>query len=768
MAWAPNVDHTVETVLVGNDGGLSSHVDDSGSWVARGGVGKQLSITQFYRGAVHPQDGFPVLGGSTDNGTSLFNGGTPLGWNAVVGGVTGVSVDGYSCLVAVSPPFKQYMAASDQNLFLYRTQDGINWSGAADGINFDGIAFGEVVKHPTDNDACLAGTYNLWSCDNFFSSPVQPTLTSNSPADMFYPDGSPAQITAIAFAPSDLSANTYAYGGEDGELRLTTDGGGNWKNINATGAVPGRYVSGLAFSPTDPNTLYVTLSGFNADTPGHSGHVFETTDALAASPAWTDVSPLVDQPMDCIAIDPTNPTNVFVGSDFGVWNSPDGGVSWVHQGTSMGLPNMAVFDLKFDQNGHLTAFTHGRGAYAYTQLPIIFPPLCTPTCFITWLNPGDLVEFSLPLWNEVNIPTGDLTATLRNTGQIVPLNGTQTQHYGSLSQLTGSVARTFQFTAPIGGAAGGGGPGAPFPSPGTPGAASCGATVYAIFDLTDGGTSLGSVSIPLRVGTLMQPLLENFEAAAMPALPPGWNSDAWNTTSNAPLNVLAAGDPDDLDSPSFLTGPVSISAFAPDVPNGAGNSLYSPVIPILTDAAELSFRQSFNLASNLDGGVFEISINGQPFTDIVTAGGSFTQNGYNATLPVGAGPLSGHPAWSQNSGGWLITDVTLPPQAFKQSVQFRWRLGAFSPTGGNGWFIDDVSVNEYVCLPRLSISITASNTAVISWPDAYASWTLQQNTSVANPTNWNIPPEPIFDNGTNEYITVSPSPGNRFFRLQSP
>src|SRR5208283_1864061 len=56
----------------------------------------------------------------------------------------------------------------------------------------------------------------------------------------------------------------------------------------------------------------------------------------------------------------------------------------------------------------------------------------------------------------------------------------------------------------------------------------------------------------------------------------------------------------------------------------------------------------------------------------------------------------------------------LPLSATKvaQSIQLRWRLGAVSALGGNGWYIDDVSVNEYLCLPTLTISVTGPNTAV--------------------------------------------------------
>ncbi len=84
----------------------------------------------------------------------------------------------------------------------------------------------------------------------------------------------------------------------------------------------------------------------------------------------------MDLPQDCIAINPKSGEEVFIGSDIGVWHSSNAGQAWSHLGPESGLPNVAVFDLRFDTTGLLTAFTHGRGAFVSRRLPIIFPPLC--------------------------------------------------------------------------------------------------------------------------------------------------------------------------------------------------------------------------------------------------------------------------------------------------------------------------------------------------------------------------------------------------------
>lgn len=79
--------------------------------------------------------------------------------------------------------------------------------------------------------------------------------------------------------------------------------------------MPNRFVTDLEFDSTAANTLYVTLSGFDDGTPGQPGHVFKTMNALAAAPAWLNVSPPVDQPQNSIAVDPVDSQVVYLGAE---------------------------------------------------------------------------------------------------------------------------------------------------------------------------------------------------------------------------------------------------------------------------------------------------------------------------------------------------------------------------------------------------------------------------------------------------------------------
>ena len=117
--------------------------------------------------------------------------------------------------------------------------------------------------------------------------------------------------------------------------------------------------------------------------------------------------------------------------------------------------------------------------------------------------------------------------------------------------------------------------------------------------------------------------------------------------------------------------------------------LDSPSIPITSSAAQLTFRNNYNLEASppsfFDGGVLEISIGGGAFTDIIAAGGSFVAGGYTGTISTGfSNPLAGRQAWSGNSAGFITTTVNLPAAAAGQNIVLRWRMGSDTQYRG-GW-----------------------------------------------------------------------------------
>jgi hypothetical protein len=182
---------------------------------------------------------------------------------------------------------------------------------------------------------------------------------------------------------------------------------------------------------------------------------------------------------------------------------------------------------------------------------------------------------------------------------------------------------------------------------------------------------------------------ENFDQVTAPALPPGWSGDVnWVTSTTAPH-----------------TGPND--AFVDDPGFTSDRFLDSPNLTISSAAAQISFRNYFNLEPGYDGGVLEISspnINGGAFTDVTdpAAGGSFVSGGYNRTIdPSTFSPIAGRQAWSGNSGGYLNTVVRLGPNVDGQTIRLRFRMASDVFKPDVGWRIDTVT-SAGVCLGPLS------------------------------------------------------------------
>lgn len=94
------------------------------------------------------------------------------------------------------------------------------------------------------------------------------------------------------------------------------------------------------------------------------------------------------------------------------------------------------------------------------------------------VDPGESVTVSFALSNSGTIPSSGLTATLLSTAGITPLNPFP-QSYGMIPAKGGPVTATFTMRAD----------------------GQCGDALEAVLQLKNGGTNLGNVSFPFRLGT---------------------------------------------------------------------------------------------------------------------------------------------------------------------------------------------------------------------------------------------------------------------------
>lgn len=110
----------------------------------------------------------------------------------------------------------------------------------------------------------------------------------------------------------------------------------------------------------------------------------------------------------------------------------------------------------------------------------------------------------------------------------------------------------------------------------------------------------------------------------------------------------------------------------------------------------------------------------------------------------------------RSSGGPFAVTGTIG-----QADTARLSGGNFTLTGGLWSFL---SLVQTPGSPRLNIALSATNTAIVSWPSPSTGFILQQNTNSVSSVNWSNVAS-IQDNGTLKYSIVNPPTGARFFRL---
>jgi photosystem II stability/assembly factor-like uncharacterized protein len=362
MAWAGN------RLIVGTDGGVWSSTTFGATWQSHN-VG--LPTLMFYSGALHPTNPNFILGGLRDFPPAVLRGGSeswfafpelpsPLHWGEA------------EVAVSSARPDTDWMIG-DLWGGIYRTLDGGQSAVRTDeAIDKTSSSFVPPVrKCPTNDNVFVTGHHRVWRTNNFFSS-VMPDWVPNGPPSA-YPNQrqSLGTIQTIAFSPSSSACDTYAYGNHAGEVRLTRDGGHTWTDLDPQRMLPRRTVNSIAFDPANANVAYVALSGFDEATIGAPGHVFKSTNAMAASPSWANVSPPSNQPFNVIAVDPGSPSLVYAGSDTGLWWSTNAAASWQRVGLEQGIPPGAnVYDIQINRaSGRTVVFTYGLGAFALMPSP---------------------------------------------------------------------------------------------------------------------------------------------------------------------------------------------------------------------------------------------------------------------------------------------------------------------------------------------------------------------------------------------------------------
>ncbi|MCB0549471.1 MAG: hypothetical protein KDD19_17990 [Phaeodactylibacter sp.] len=331
--------HDDNAVFLATDGGIFYSGDNGETWEGRNG-GYQTQ--QFYANfACSPTNPNLAMGGLQDNASAIYVG--EDSWVRVIGG------DGMGA--AINPLDNDILYGSWQRLNLLRSGNG--------GQNFSYItpptAQNEArnfnspfVLEPQNPNVIYVGAQRLHRSFNEGGGWLG---TSSGWVDPVF--GNP--ILTIAVSPYDndiIFVGTSPLLGPSSKVYRSINSGQSWQAMDG---LPDRVPMDIVFHPEDENTLFVAFSGFGAP------HLFKTEDGGESWSASDDGLP--DLPTNAIAIDPEQPSDMYVGNDLGVYASFDAGQSWEPYSTGVAEAVM-VYDLAISHSARkLRAATHGLGVY---------------------------------------------------------------------------------------------------------------------------------------------------------------------------------------------------------------------------------------------------------------------------------------------------------------------------------------------------------------------------------------------------------------------
>jgi len=186
----------------------------------------------------------------------------------------------------------------------------------------------------------------------------------------------------ISLAESPIKENLIFVGTDDGLVQVTENSGESWIKFDKFPGVPETtYVSDLYPSRHNENVLYATFN--NHKNNDFKPYILKSNDK---GKSWISIAGDLptNGPLWTIEEDTKNPDILFVGSEFGLFTTLDGGKKWIQ--LKGGFPSVAVRDLDIQESENdLVVGTFGRGIYIiddYTPLREINKEMLEKDAFI--------------------------------------------------------------------------------------------------------------------------------------------------------------------------------------------------------------------------------------------------------------------------------------------------------------------------------------------------------------------------------------------------
>ena len=365
--------------LVGTDGGLYQSFDGEKTW----SFIANLPTLQYYKVAVDDQWPFyNIYGGTQDNNTH----GGPSKTDNIHGirnadWFVPLSGDGHQ--PAVEPKNHNILYAQWQQGNLSRvdlssgettyiqpqnlenqTPERYNWDApiliSSHKPNRIFFASQHLWKSEDRGDSWLKISPDLTNNVERFAEPIMEKVQSFDNAWDVYAMSTFSTITSIAESP--LNQKILCVGTDDGLIQLTKDGGLTWNKIQLADIknIPHKsYINDIKADLFDENTFYVALD--NHKEGDYKPYLIKTTDG---GKTWeTLASDLPNKLLIWrIVQDHLNKNLFFLGTEFGLYISIDGGLHWSQM--TNGIPTIPIRDLVIQkQQNDLIAASFGRGFF---------------------------------------------------------------------------------------------------------------------------------------------------------------------------------------------------------------------------------------------------------------------------------------------------------------------------------------------------------------------------------------------------------------------
>jgi photosystem II stability/assembly factor-like uncharacterized protein len=359
-----------DVMYSGTDGGVYR------SW--NGGttfeIVENLPLSQFYHISVDNETPYNVYGGLQDNGSWYGPSSSPGGVNARDWNSVGYG-DGFRVLRHPTKNIVYSEMQGAQNVWRYdvdknrtKTIQPLQEQGK-DKLRFNWNAPMAVSEYAPDR--FYMGSQFLHKSEDMGDSwkIISPDLTTNdkskqdqSSSGGLSVDNSGAEnhTTIFTIAESPLDENIIWVGTDDGNVQVTTNGGSSWDNVtaNITGVPANTWVYHIEASVHGKGTAYAVFEGHAKG--DMKPYTLKTTDF---GKTWTSIiSPDIKENafVRNIQEDYENENLLFLGTEFGLYVTIDGGANWSHFTNNMPPVAVHFVDLQ-KQTNDIVMGTHGRG-----------------------------------------------------------------------------------------------------------------------------------------------------------------------------------------------------------------------------------------------------------------------------------------------------------------------------------------------------------------------------------------------------------------------